>query len=106
MPDKKKIKEELENRNENFSPTNLKDYWISSVGKTLYEKVIDKYNKKMWLVDDPSEIDTFSWSPKGATIKEKNTQKRAWDGAINAYPYAKDSYNQYFDIATKDVKVH
>jgi len=105
MPDKDKIKEELKNRNTSFSPTNLEDYWIGSVGKTLYDKVINKYNKKMWQVDDNREIDTFSWSPKGATIKNKQSKKRAWDGAINAYPYAKDGYNQYFEIATKDVKV-
>tara|TARA_B110000259_G_scaffold77950_1_gene91422 strand:+ start:9673 stop:10857 length:1185 start_codon:yes stop_codon:yes gene_type:complete len=105
MPDKKKIYKELENRKTEFKPTNLKDYWINSIGLTLYNKFMDKYNKKMWQVDDPSEIDTFAWSPKGATLKNKDESKAAWDGAINAYPYAKDGYNQYFDIATKDTKV-
>jgi len=105
MPDKDKIKEELKNREKSFEPTNLKDYWIGSVGKTLYEKVIDKYNKKMWQVEDNSEIDTFSWSPKGATIKKKNEKKSAWAGSYSGYPYAKDGYNQYFEIATKDTTV-
>ena len=30
----------------------LEEYWIASVGNTLYSKMIDKYNKKMWFVDD------------------------------------------------------
>ena len=38
--------------------------------KTLYSKMIDKYNKKMWLVNDVRKIDTFNWSPKGATLKK------------------------------------
>lgn len=105
MPDKEKIYKELSNRRAEFEPTNLKDYWINSIGTTLFNKFIDKYNKKMWQVNDPSEIDTFAWSPKGATLKKKEDNKAAWDGAINAYPYAKDGYNQYFDIATKNIKV-
>mgnify|MGYP007000450472 len=48
---------------------NIEDYWIASVGKTLYKKFIENYNKKMWMVNDNKVIDTFNWSPKGATIK-------------------------------------
>ena len=69
MPDKEKVLSELNNRSENFTSTNLKDYWIKSISPTLFGKVINNYNKKMWQVEDCSEIDTFSWSPKGATIK-------------------------------------
>ena len=32
--------------------------------------MIDKYNKKMWLVDDNKKIDTFNWSPKGVALKD------------------------------------
>ena len=42
----------------------MEEYWISSIGKTLYYKVIDKYNKKMWRVNSNKKIDTFKWSPK------------------------------------------
>jgi UDP-galactopyranose mutase len=38
-------------------------YWIGSVGRTLYERFISEYNKKMWLVDDNRLIDTFRLLP-------------------------------------------
>ena len=65
----------------------MEDYWINSIGKTLYKKTIDKYNKKMWLVNDNKKIDTFKWSPKGATLK--SGPRAAWDKAISAYPIKK-----------------
>src|SRR5262245_43151667 len=65
--------------------------------------MIDKYNKKMWLVDDNREIDTFNWSPKGVTIKSGS--RAAWDTAMSAYPEAPDGYNRYFDVATQGATV-
>ncbi len=108
MPDADLINEELEEASTNKeqavnSARNLKEYWLASVGDTLFSKFIDTYNKKMWLVDDCSEIDTFSWSPKGAAIKDGN--RAAWSEAISAYPYAADGYNAYFDLATVDAEV-
>lgn len=82
---------------------NLEEYWVGSVGQTLYDKLIDKYNKKMWLVDDNKKIDTFSWSPKGVTIK--SGPRAAWDNAMSAYPYAADGYNKFFDLTTKNATV-
>jgi UDP-galactopyranose mutase len=80
---------------------NLEDYWIASIGRTLYSKVIEGYNKKMWQVDDNRRIDTFNWSPKGATIKEGAFA--CWDGVHSCYPYAPDGYNHYFDVAVQGV---
>ncbi|ABM70742.1 FAD-dependent oxidoreductase [Prochlorococcus marinus] len=82
---------------------NLEEYWIASVGQTLYSKMIDKYNKKMWLVEDNKSIDTFNWSPKGVALKDG--PRAAWDSAISGYPYAKDGYDKYFPFATKNTKV-
>ena len=65
--------------------------------------MIDKYNKKMWFVDDNRKIDTFSWSPKGVTLKDG--PKRAWDTSISGYPYSLDGYDKYFPIATENTKV-
>ena len=72
MPDKKKVYNELKNKSLSkiANAQNMEEYWISSVGKTLYSKVIDKYNKKMWMVNSNRKIDTFKWSPKGATLKK------------------------------------
>jgi len=106
MPDYEKIDLEL-NQNKNKEKIklarNLEEYWIASVGETLYSKMIDEYNKKMWFVDDNKKIDTFNWSPKGVTLKDG--PKRAWDTAISGYPYASDGYDKYFPLATANAKV-
>jgi UDP-galactopyranose mutase len=106
MPDKKKIKKELSQKNELKikNSKNMEDYWINSIGKTLYGKTIEKYNKKMWLVDNNKKIDTFKWSPKGATLK--SGPRAAWDKAISAYPIKLNGYNDFFDkINKKKIKV-
>jgi UDP-galactopyranose mutase len=83
---------------------NLEDYWINSIGDTLYNKFVNNYSKKMWMLDDNSLIDEFGWSPKGATIKQG--PRAAWDQSISAYPIASNGYDDYFDISTRNVKVH
>jgi len=103
MPDLEKIKKERIQLSGVENSRNLEEYWINSVGATLYEKYIKEYNKKMWLVDDNKKIDTFNWSPKGVSVK--SGPRAAWDVALSAYPYAKDGYNYYFEYASKSAKV-
>lgn len=103
MPDRDKIAAERQSARGVAEAKNLEEYWIGSVGQTLYDKLIDKYNKKMWLVEDNRRIDTFNWSPKGVTIKSGS--RAAWDTAMSAYPYAPDGYNRYFDVATAGSRV-
>jgi UDP-galactopyranose mutase len=105
MPDKAQVLRELDEAKAiqgARNAKNLEDYWIASIGRTLYSKVIDQYNRKMWMVDDCREIDTFNWSPKGATIK--TGVYACWDNAWSCYPYAPDGYNAYFGFATKAVQ--
>jgi UDP-galactopyranose mutase len=82
---------------------NFEEFWINSIGRALYEKFIDGYSRKMWMIDDNKEIDDFTWSPKGVTIKEG--ARAAWDTAISAYPIAFNGYDDYFRISTEGVKV-
>lgn len=108
MPDYNKIKNQMdEKKKQEFigakNATNLEEYWIGSVGKILFDKFIDNYNKKMWLVDSCKKIDTFNWSPKGVALKDG--PRAAWDSAISAYPIASNGYNDYFDFSTKNAKV-
>lgn len=103
MPDYPLIQKEMAEAKGVANAKNLEEYWIGSVGRRLYEKFIDQYNKKMWMVDDNKVIDTFNWSPKGVALKDG--PRAAWDTAISAYPYAADGYNAYFDISTAGVKV-
>ena len=105
MPDSSKIYEELQGITLEGvqAARNLEDYWIASVGKTLYDKFIDTYSKKMWQVSSNDLIDTFSWSPKGVALKTGN--RAAWDSALSGYPYAANGYDDYFDIATEETTV-
>jgi len=103
MPDRAKIAAERQSARGVAEAKNLEEYWVGSVGQTLYDKLIDKYNKKMWLVDDNKRIDTFNWSPKGVTIKSGS--RAAWDTAWSAYPHAEDGYNRYFGVATEGARV-
>jgi UDP-galactopyranose mutase len=108
MPESDKIYEELsmspEIKNSLItSASNFEDYWIASIGPTLYKKFIMQYTAKMWGLDDLRQIDTFSWSPKGVALKEGNAA--AWEGVYSGYPYAADGYNQYFDYSLKNTRV-
>ena len=101
MPDRKKIYSELKRRDMKKikNAKNMEDFWIGSVGNILYKKMIEKYNKKMWLVNSNTKIDTFKWSPKGATIK--SGPRAAWDKAISCYPKKINGYNDFFDKVAK-----
>lgn len=105
MPEEALIKKEINSRNLDLvaQSKNLEEYWINSVGKTLYDKLVNGYTKKMWQVPDNKIIDDFGWSPKGVALKEG--PREAWDKAISCYPIALDGYNQYFNISTAGVNV-
>ncbi len=106
MPDKNIIKKQLRNKNikKIKNSKNMEEYWVNSIGKVLYGKTIEKYNKKMWMVEDNKKIDTFKWSPKGATLKKG--LKAPFDHHISAYPKKKNGYNDYFDkLDKKKVKI-
>ena len=119
MPDKKKIQIEIGNLQDSVKATNLEEFWLNSVGKTLYEKFIKDYNKKMWLVDDNKKLDTFEWSQKITLTKKysnsvdnnlskkmiKDGAEEAYDDILSGYPYAKNGYDDYFKISTQEAKV-
>lgn len=94
---------DLVKRNLASEAKDFEEYWLYSIGQTLYNKFVDSYSRKMWLIDSNKQIDDFLWSPKGVTIKEG--QRAAWDTAISAYPIAINGYDDFFKIATADVKV-
>jgi UDP-galactopyranose mutase len=83
---------------------NFEEFWIYSIGETLYRKFVDAYSRKMWLIDDNKLIDDFTWSPKGVTIKAG--PRAAWDTAISAYPVAFNGYDDYFRHATEAAEIH
>jgi UDP-galactopyranose mutase len=105
MPDKKIIKKQIASAKNVAHSKNLEEFWIRSVGEKLFQKIINKYNKKMWMTDSCKKIDTFKWSPKGYTIKKGS--KAAFDDWVSCYPKHKDGYNSYFDkiLKIKNIKV-
>lgn len=118
MPDGEKIIQEVNNLEEKYkdvqfklthgeknleeSAKNYEDFWLKSVGSSLYNKFIKKYTQKMWMTKDNTVIDDFTWSPKGVAIKKG--PKEGWDTAISAYPYAINGYNDFFDLAKNSTK--
>lgn len=106
MPEREDIEKEIAHAQEirGWSQAkNFEEYWIASIGKTLYGKMVDKYSRKMWQVESNAMLDDFGWSPKGVAIKEG--PREGWDTAISAYPLAADGYDHYFDVATANVNV-
>jgi UDP-galactopyranose mutase len=103
MPDCDGIERELSEVRGAAEAKNFEEFWTFSIGRTLYEKFIESYSKKMWMIDDNRRIDDFTWSPKGVTIKEG--PRACWDSAISAYPIAPEGYDAYFDIATQGARV-
>jgi len=106
MPDSAKIKGELAAAKSGEQSENIEDFWMGSVGPTLYEKFGKYYNQKMWLVDDNHELDDAApaWTSKGALVYEG--AREAFHGdAISAYPIPPNGYDDYFTIATAQTKV-
>ena len=103
MPDAAQIQQERANTGDIESAKNLEDYWIASVGPTLYSKFVDGYSRKMWQIESNREIDDFKWSPKGVSIA--SGPKSAWGQAISAFPLSLNGYDDYFPKATANAKV-
>jgi UDP-galactopyranose mutase len=104
MPDAEEIRRELAAAPGPEGARNLEEYWLFSVGARLYDKFVDGYSKKMWEIDSNTEITDFGFTPKGVALKTGS--KAAWTDAISGFPLAPNGYDDYFDVATKDVAVH
>ena len=104
MPDREQILTELGGLEGAGAARDLEEYWLASVGPTLYSKFVETYTKKMWQIESNTEMDTFDWSPKGVALK--SGPKAAWTEAISAFPLKINGYDDYFEIATRGAQVH
>ena len=102
MPDAERILSEIKNAHSVEQSKNFEEYWINSVGETLYGKIVKSYTGKMWQMD-PKNIDTFKWSPKGVTIQDG--PRAALNNCMSGYPIAKDGYNYFFDSIEGKCKI-
>ena len=103
MPDYEKISKERKEAKGPEGAKNLEEYWYNSIGETLYKKFIHDYNKKMWMVDNVSELDTFNWSPRGPSIA--SGEKKVFHDRTSAYPIKLNGYDDYWSIATNESKI-
>jgi UDP-galactopyranose mutase len=105
MPDRDRIRRELAEVKTGESANNVEEYWLGSVGPTLYEKFAKHYNHKMWQIEDNRLLDDAvpSWTSKGALLYEG--PREGFHDAISAYPYAPNGYDDYFGIATAEATV-
>lgn len=103
MPDSAKIMAELAKVPGPEGARNLEEYWMMSVGPTLYDKFVNSYSKKMWSIESNAEITDFGFTPKGVALKTGS--KAAWDDAISGFPLAPNGYDDYFPLAVKDAEV-
>lgn len=107
MPDKEKIMQELSDLPDIKKAKNFEEAWIASVGKTLYDKYVNMYTKKMWQVESNSVFEGFNWAVKGNVIQSGSKVLELQKGKlVHAYPIEKDGYNRYFEYCVKDSKVY
>ncbi len=104
MPDADKVRAELAAAKGPEGARNLEEYWVFSVGSTLYDKYVNHYSKKMWGIESNTEITDFGFTPKGVALKT-GPSKAAWTDAMSGFPKAPNGYDDYFPRATKDITV-
>lgn len=103
MPDAAEIHGELRSLDNSKEPANFDEYWLQRVGRRLYDKFVNNYSKKMWMIDDNKIFDIFKWSAKDKAI-ETGT-KEAYKGSYIGYPVNLNAYNPYFDKMVEGVEV-
>lgn len=104
MPDYGKIKKELDTRKPASESKNFEEYWINSVGRTLYDKFINNYSKKMWQIEDNKLLSEYKFSPKGVPL-QTGTRQVCPDYYIS-YPINPAGWNPYFDKCVENVEMH
>lgn len=104
MPDADSIRAELEACSGTANAQNLEDYWVGSVGATLYRKFVDAYSRKMWDIGSNKEITDFGFTPKGVALKT-GPVKAAWSEAMCGFPKSPNGYNEFFPLATSKATI-
>ena len=104
MPDAEKIRQELAQVPGAKGARNLEEYWLMSVGPTLYDKFVNSYSKKMWGIQSNTDITDFGFTPKGVALKTGPT-KAAWSEAMSGFPKSPNGYDDYWGVATADTNV-
>ena len=105
LSDADKIFNELKSLPAESKTSNYEDFWISRVGKTLYERFNKFYNLKAWNLKTNKDMNAgFEGTVKRKPL-ETGSKYEFHTGYINAYPTLKDGYNKFFDVSLKGCDV-
>ena len=105
MPDRNAIGQELEARKDPALARNFEEYWIYSVGPTLYEKFVKSYSRKMWQLESNTLLTDFKFDGKGVKLqtgtREVNPHYHVY------YPTGLDGWDRFFGVcaATGGIQV-
>ena len=105
LSDSEKIFKELDELPKESKASNFEDFWMSRVGKTLYERFNKYYNLKAWNLKSNIEMNAgFEGTVKRKPLEE-GPKHEFHTGYINAYPTLKDGYNKFFEVSLKGCEV-
>lgn len=102
MPDKDTIWAEIAQSDPNLKPKNVREHLINTVGPTIYSKFCEKYNQKMWGVENVEEIDSEEML---SLLKNFLMDNKNYLSLEAAYPIPANGYDDYFTHTTVDAKV-
>lgn len=99
MPDRDKIESELAERPDPATAHNFEEYWVYSVGQTLYDKFVKNYSKKMWQIESNTVLEDFKFDGKGVSLNTGTHEVRP-DFYI-AYPYDMAGWEGYIGVCAE-----
>ncbi|MQF67093.1 UDP-galactopyranose mutase [SAR202 cluster bacterium AD-802-F09_MRT_200m] len=99
MPDNDQINQEMAERPDPATACNFEEYWVYSVGQTLYEKFVKGYSEKMWQVESNTALTDFKFDGKGVALRTGTKQVRP-DYSV-AYPYDIRGWDPYFELCAE-----
>ena len=95
MPDRKQILTELEGLEGAGAARDLEEYWLASVGPTLYSKFVETYTKKMWQIESNTMLTDFKFDGKGVALRTGTKQVRP--EFFVGYPYDLRGWDPFFE---------
>ncbi len=105
LKDSEKIFNELDNLPKETKAKNFEEFWLGRVGKTLYERFNKFYNLKAWQLESNKEMDAGFLGTVKRKPLETGSRYEFHTGFINAYPIAKNGYDNFFDVALEGCNI-
>lgn len=96
MPDSAEIRRQLDNRGNPADAKNFEEYWIYSVGETLYDKFVRNYSKKMWQIECNTVLDDFKFDGKGVGLATGTHEVRP--DIFISYPISLGGWDDYVEL--------